>query len=158
MYFKSVVMLNMAMTQLWLFHSGPKCELVHNFHSNVQLIKASVQVCFLALCLLYRAIHTSSMKHRVRTRNKVTELQEYHTGNYWGSYRNTHSQASDICRQLVPRQLAANWIIVWKGERRSEQWREEKRERGKMAGEQKQKINETNSSQKTSGEGETHQG
>lgn len=71
----------------------------------------------------------SSVRLRVRTQYKVSELQEYQTGNYWGSYTNTHShthtEASDICRQLVPRQLAANWIIVWKGERRSEGWGKE---------------------------------
>lgn len=97
----------------------------------------------------------STERHRLRTQNKVRELQEYQSGNHI----HTHTHASDICRQLVPWQLAANWIIVWKGESSSEGWRKKKRkERGKLAEESKQEINETNRSHKTAVQGDTLQG
>lgn len=55
------------------------------------------------------------------------------------THSDTHTQASDICRQLVPWQLAANWIIVCKGERRSEDegGKKRKKKSGKQAGERK---------------------
>lgn len=71
----------LSMTSLRLFHSGPKNASSSMTSTAVRPIIKD-RSCSQLRVPFEQAVHTSSVRHGIRTQNKVTELQEYQTGNY----------------------------------------------------------------------------